>query len=185
LDKRCIKYKDYKKWRHKNPFVFTAIVDDRDELVGFFDVFPLTDEAARGLIDGTLDEHSLTVDAILPQAKNASARKIYIASICLNTKQTAFCRIVAKELLLLKLGEFLINTFPPDGQRFLFAYAHTEAGERLLKNAEFRNTALSSETKQRDPLYELSPDGYAQLVVNFKTLLKGHLGHTRVSSTTT
>lgn len=185
LDKRCIKYKDYKRWRHKNPFVFTAIIDDRDELIGFFDVFPLTDEAARGLIAGTLDEHGLTLDAILPQEQNASAKKIYIASICLNPKQTAFSRIVAKEVLLLKLGEFLTNAFPPDGQRFLFAYAHTEAGERLLRNAEFRNTALSRDTKQRDPLYELSPDGYAQLASNFKALLKGHLGRSQVSSSKT
>jgi hypothetical protein len=172
LDKHCIKYKDYKQWRLKNPSIFTAIVDDRQELVGFFDVFPLTNEAARSLIDGTMDERGLTMEAILPESENISAKSIYIASICLNPKQTAFSRIVAKEVLVLKLGEFLANTFPPDGKRFLFAYAHTESGERLLRNADFRNKALSHENKQNDPLYELPPDDYVSLALNFRLLPK-------------
>jgi hypothetical protein len=173
LDKRCVKYREYKNWRRKNPYIFTALTDSHDGLIGFFDVFPLTDEAAAGLTDGTYDEHSLTAEAILPCEKNSSAKKIYIASIVVNPKQTSFSPIVAKEILLIKLGEFLLSVFPPDGERLLFAFAHTGAGERLLKNANFRNTALGTDNKQHDPLYELSPEGYVQLATTFNSLLRG------------
>jgi hypothetical protein len=167
LDKHCIKYKDYKVWRRKNPTIFTAITDIDNQLLGFFDVLPLTDKAACELMDGKVDEHGLTIEAIFPHAENASAKKIYVASIMTNPRQTAYGDIIAKEVLLLKFCEFMTNTFPPDDERILFAYAHTDAGERLLKNAEFRNTGLSKDSKQGDPLYELTSDGYRKLAKLF------------------
>ncbi len=173
LDKHCISYEDYKKWRRKNPIVFTAITDSDNQLIGFFDVFPLTEEAAQGLISGKLDEHGLNIEAILPYEKNGSAKHIYIASIMVNSQQTVFSQIIAKEVLLLKFAEFISDVFPPNEERVLFAYAHTGYGERLLKNSEFRNTALSRDNKQGDPLYELSPAGYRDLVKSFDSLLAG------------
>lgn len=173
LDKRCIKYRDYKEWRHKNPMLFSAITDSENQLIGFFDVFPLTDEAAAGLISGSLDEHELTIDAILPAEKNHDAQRIYIASIMVAPRQKVFCPIVAKEVLLLKFAEFLTSLYPPNEERSLFAYAHTKSGERLLKNAGFTNTALAKDSKQRDPLYTLSPSGYIELAKNFYPVRAG------------
>jgi len=173
LDKRCIKYRDYKEWRRKNPTVFTAITDNENELIGFFDVFPLTDKAGRGLINGTLDEHELTLDAVVSSDKNDSAHMIYIASIMVNPRQNVFSPIIAKEVLLLKFGEFLTTYFPPTEDRSLFAYAHTASGERLLRNAGFTNTSLSKDNKQCDPLYEMSPSGYNELAKTFYALSTG------------
>ncbi len=173
LDKRCIRYRDYREWRRKNPMVFTAIIDSENQLLGFFDVFPLTDEAARGLIDGNLDEHELTIDGIVSSDKNDSAHMVYIASIMVNPRQNVFSPIVAKEILLLKFAEFLTNSFPPNEERSLFAYAHTPSGERLLRNAGFTNTLLSKDSKQRDPLYEMSPSGYKELAKTFCALSTG------------
>jgi len=173
LDKRCISYEDYREWRRKNPMVFTAITDSDNQLVGLFDIFPLTEEAAHRLISGKLDEHGLNIEAILPREKNSSAKHIYIASIMLNPQQQVLSRIVAKEVILLKFAEFLLVNFAPTEERMLFAYAHTEYGERLLKNSEFRNTALSRDNKQGDPLYELSPVGYKELATIYGDLISG------------
>jgi hypothetical protein len=60
LDKGCIQYKKYKEWRKKNPMIFTAVTDSDGQLIGFFDVFPLTDQAAGDLVGGKLHEHNLT-----------------------------------------------------------------------------------------------------------------------------
>ena len=70
LDKRCIAYEDYKRWRQKNPTIFTAVTDSENQLIGFFDIFPLTDEAARGLLDGEVHERSLGLSGILPYSGN-------------------------------------------------------------------------------------------------------------------
>jgi hypothetical protein len=98
LDKRCISYEDYRKWRRLNPMVFTAITDSENQLVGFFDVFPLTEEAAHHLISGKHGEHELNIKAILPHNENSDAKYIYIASLMLNPQQQVFSRIVAKEI---------------------------------------------------------------------------------------
>jgi hypothetical protein len=135
----------------------------------------LTDEAARGLVEGSIAERDLSIDAILPYDQNGSAKRVYIASIMTNPKQTAFSNIVVKEVLLLKFLEFTISAFPPADDRTLFAYAHTGLGETLLKNAEFRNTALSNDSEQGDPLYELTPDGYRNLARTFHVISKGLL----------
>jgi hypothetical protein len=73
----------------------------------------------------------------------------------------------------LKLAEFLIVNYPPNGERVIFAYAHTKFGDRLLKNTEFRNTALPKDNKQGDPLYELSPIGYRNLAKTYSDLISG------------
>jgi hypothetical protein len=167
LDKHCIKYKDYKLWRKKNRLIFTAITDEENRLIGFFDIFPLTDEAIKGLIDGKCKEIDLDIDAILPYEQNNTAKNIYIASIMVKPKQKSYSSIVAKEVLLLKFAEFLLNSFPPNGERSIFAFAHTIPGEKLLKNARFKNTVLSHDNKQKDPLYELSPIGYSDLLKSY------------------
>ena len=52
LDKHAITYKEYKLWRNLNPLVFTTIVDDENQLIGFFDIFPLKADAGEGVIAG-------------------------------------------------------------------------------------------------------------------------------------
>ena len=147
--------------------IFTAVTDSGNQLIGFFDVFPLTEEAARGLLDGEVHERALSINAILPSASNTSAKFLYIASIMLNPKQTALSPLIAKEVLLLKFAEHMSTVFPPNQERMLFAYAHTDAGERLLRNAGFTNTLLPENAKQGSPLFQLSPEEYSNLASDF------------------
>ena len=65
LDKHAISYDNYKLWRTKNPLIFVPVVTDTKELIGVFDFFPLRREHDEKLIEGTLDEHSLNIDAIV------------------------------------------------------------------------------------------------------------------------
>jgi hypothetical protein len=175
LDKGCIKYEKYKIWRLKNPMIFTAVTDADGHLIGFFDVFPLTDQAAGDLVSGKLHEHNLTIDSILPAVNNEQANKIYIASIMVNPRQTEFSTMVAKDVVVLKLSEFLLTTFPPNETRKLFAFAHTQLGEHLLKNTTFKNTALPKDNKHHRPLYELSPVEYQEMAKDLKGLIKAHI----------
>jgi len=59
LDKRAIRYDEYKKWRKRNHLIFTPIVDQQNKLIGFFDIFPLTLDAGERIVAGTLTERSL------------------------------------------------------------------------------------------------------------------------------
>jgi len=99
LDKWAIKYSAYKKFRKKNPLVFSAIVSDDNELIGFFDVFPLTDGAAHEILSGKVRERDITEGDIVPFAMNRMSRNIYIASVLFNKKQGRFTPKVAKEIV--------------------------------------------------------------------------------------
>jgi hypothetical protein len=163
LDKRCISYGDYRDWRVKNPYIFTAIVDGENTLIGFFDVFPLTDDAAAELVSGKRAEREIKMSDILSASDNARAKALYVASVFANPQHPHLRSLVAKDVLLLKFIEFLIDTFPPTPDRHLLAFAHTREGDRLLRNAGFANVLLPINSRQRDPLYKLAASEYAQL----------------------
>ena len=119
LDKSAIQYGEYKVWRRKNPLIFTPIVTQGNELIGFFDIFPLSIEASTDILSGKLSERTLSVGYLVPSASSASAPHLHIATILTNPRQRAFSRIVAQELLLLKMGEFIEKHYSPIDTRTL------------------------------------------------------------------
>jgi hypothetical protein len=155
LDKRAIRYEQYKNWRRKNPLIFTSIVDDTDQLIGFFDIFPLTPEAGRSTIGGALTERSFTIDHILPLQLVSSTTHVHIATVLVSPKQKSFSPLVARELVLLKMFEFIERHYPPIETRSYTAYAQSKAGEALLRRSGFSVTVLASDNVQHWPLYVL------------------------------
>jgi hypothetical protein len=87
LDKRAITYQEYKAWRKRNPLVFTTIVSSTNDLIGFFDIFPLNASAAEGLLSGTLAERALKADQILCSTESRHAIHLHIATILVNPNQ--------------------------------------------------------------------------------------------------
>jgi hypothetical protein len=167
LDKRAITYKDYKLWRKLNPLVFTAIVDENNQLIGFFDIFPLKSDAGEDIISGTLTERSLKTDHIIAVTDVASATYLHIATILINPRQNAFSPIVAKEVLLLKMREFIERHYAPIDARTYTAFAQTRAGEALLKRCGFSMAVLATENEQHSPLYLLRPTETVTAIFRF------------------
>lgn len=157
LDKHAITYEAYKEWRRKNPLIFTAVVADNGEMIGFFDIFPLTRDAGEGIVTGTLTEHSLSIEHIVPMGETASATHIHIATILVNPKQKTFSATVAKEVLLLSMGRFIERHYAPVEQKSYTAYAQSKAGEALLRRCGFSMAVLPNQNEQNWPLYTLRP----------------------------
>lgn len=168
LDKHAITYQEYRHWRKLNPLVFTAIVDESNQLIGFFDIFPLKSGAGEDIIAGKLTERSLTTDHIVPSAERTSATCLHIATIILNPRQRTFTPLVAKEVLLLKMSEFLERHYSPIETRTYTAFAQSRAGEALLKRCGFSLTLLAKETNQGFPLYVLRPSETARAIFRFE-----------------
>lgn len=157
LDKRCISYHAYKSIRQKNPLVFAAVVSEQNELIGFFDIFPLTDAAAMDLVDGRKWDADIAIDDIAPLSDLRSVRYIYIATILCDEKQKAFSASIGREIVSLKIYEYIMQKFSPLEDRILVAYGHTEEGQRLLERAHFTVRRTAKDTVQRKPLYILEP----------------------------
>jgi hypothetical protein len=157
LDKRAITYEEYRFWRKYDPLIFTSVIDDRGSLIGFFDIFPLTTEAGEMLILGKLSERSLSIDHILPFSSAASATYLHLATILVNPKQCSFSSLVAREVLILRMKEFLDRHYSPASSRTFTAFAQSKAGEAFLKRCDFSMELFPSENEQRLPLYVLRP----------------------------
>jgi hypothetical protein len=141
----AITYEGYKNWRKKNPSIFTTIVDKSNNLIGFFDIFPITHDAGEAIISGKLTERSLSEKHLLPLSANASATHIHIATILLNPRQHSFSPVVAKEVMLLRLKRFLERVYSPIETRTYTAFGQTKSGEALLKRCDFSMTGFSGD----------------------------------------
>jgi hypothetical protein len=168
LDKRAITYQEYKQWRKLNPLVFTTIVDESNQLIGFFDIFPLKSGAGEDIIAGRLTERSLSPDHIVASAECASATHLHVATIILNPRQRTFTPLVAKEVLLLKMSEFLERNYAPMETRTYTAFAQSRAGQALLKRCGFSLTLLAKDTDQGFPLYVLRPSETEKAIFRFE-----------------
>jgi hypothetical protein len=173
LDKGAIRYKDYRLWRQKNPLIFTTVVDDEDQLLGFFDIFPLTAKAGEEVISGQLSERSLTIEHLLPLNSISSATHIHIATIIVNPRQRSFSPLVVRELLLLKMAEFIEDHYFPIETRTFTAYGQSKAGEALLRRSGFSVALLATDNEQRCPLYVLRPGEAETAVLRFERAENG------------
>jgi hypothetical protein len=157
LDKKAIKYTEYQQWRARNTGVFSAFVDEANNLIGFFDIFPLTDDATERILSGQLKENKLAVSDILPEMQTAVSRNIYVASLMINKEQKTFHPKIAKEIMVIKLYNYIGRKYEPLEDKRILAYAHTTFGESLLRRAGFTMIRNARNSVQRRPLYLLEP----------------------------
>jgi hypothetical protein len=143
------------------------VVDDENNLIGFFDIFPLTTEAGTKLVEGALTERSLDANDILPEQLTSSATHIHIATVLLNPRQKTFTPIVAKEVLLLKMKDFIERNYDPVQTRTFTAYAQSKAGEVFLQRCDFSMIVFGRDNEQHLPLYVLRPSEAGTAVMRF------------------
>jgi hypothetical protein len=134
--------------------LFSAITFNRD-LIGFFDIFPLSETAATRILSGRLKENKLRIEDIVAMEGDRQAKNIYIASIMFNKEQTELSAIVAREIMVLKIYEHVIERYAPLSDKRFIAYAHTDAGERLLIRAGFKMVSVARDNVQKRGLYVL------------------------------
>jgi hypothetical protein len=168
LDKHAITYQEYKHWRKLNPLIFTTIVDESNQLIGFFDIFPLKNSAGEAIIAGRLTERSLSTDHLVASAEAMAPNYLHIATIVLNPRQRTFIPVVAKEVLLLKMSQFLERHYAPMETRTYTAFAQSRAGEALLKRCGFSLTLLAKDNDQGFPLYVLRPSETGKAIFRFE-----------------
>jgi hypothetical protein len=154
--KSTISYSDYRNWRGKNRLLFSAVVDEGRNLIGFFDVFPLTEPAGRLLMAGQLAERDISIGDILEESESEASKYIYIASVFCLYRNARLRKAVIDMLV-----NFVQLHYPPMSERRILAFAATPEGLTLLKRSGFILERNSKMTKGRRDLYvrDHSPDG--------------------------
>ena len=120
------------KWREKNPYIFSAIVNEDRDLLGFFDVFPLKEEIGQRVLKGALSENDFTIDDFYNEASKQKSTYIYIATVMSCVVNDHF-----EARLIDHIREFIMSNYPPTEGRVYLAFSATTTGGNLLKRNKF------------------------------------------------
>lgn len=155
LDKRAMKYNKYRLFRNKNPLVFAAVLSVERDLIGFFDIFPLTEEAANNIISGKIKENQISVSDILPIKEKCN--NIYIASVVINKDQKKFSDNLSREIIMIKLYEYIYNNYNCIYDIRFLAFGYTIEGINALKRSGFNIRLSDKHGPQKRPLFVMEP----------------------------
>jgi hypothetical protein len=145
---RVISYAEYKKWRAKNATIFTAVSNDKNELVGFFDIFPLTDAAGAALISGEKAEPDLSIDDVLSGRETPACNYVYIATLAARYRNPLLDVLLTRALV-----SHLNNALPPRPGRQYLIIPYTKVGRNAAIRNGFRCEADRSKTKKKTEVY--------------------------------
>lgn len=165
--RRTIKFNEYRKWREKNPYIFSAIVNDDRDLLGFFDVFPLKDEIGRRVLKGELSENDLTIDDFYSEASKQKSAYIYVATVMSCVVNDHF-----EARLIDHISEFVMSTYPPTEGRIYLAFSATTTGGNLLKRNKFIKAVPKELTPCGRDLWVLNADNIDAALSRVKTTTK-------------
>jgi hypothetical protein len=155
--RRIITFEEYRKWRQKNPMVFSCFVAPGRKLLGLFDVFPLTDAAGVALRKGDIGEQDLTLDDILPDTARNDANYVYVATIY-STYRNRHLRARLEQIA----AELILRTYPPRKGRYYIAIPYTKEGENLVKRNQFVLETNRRINAARNDIYVLDAEGAAR-----------------------
>jgi len=155
--KRIITFEEYRKWRQKNPMVFSCFLAPGRRLLGLFDVFPLTDAAGTALRKGDIGEQDLTLDDILPDSMRKGANYIYVATIY-SSYRSQHLRARLEQVA----AELILKTYPPRKGRYYLAIPYTREGENLVKRNQFVLETNRHINAARNDIYVLDAAGAAK-----------------------
>ena len=162
---RVISYAEYKTWRNKNPTIFTVVANNKNELVGFFDIFPLTEAAGVGLMRGDKSEQDLTIDDLLDGKSTADCNFVYIATLAARYRNPLLDVLLTRSLV-----EHLSNVLPPrPGRRYLIIPYTTEGRNAAVRNG-FRCEATPSITMRSTEVYSLDSADAARAVARLTNI---------------
>lgn len=149
-----IDFRSYKHWRERNQFLCTCLIGSGRQLYGFFDVWPLNNEAGARLRSGDLKEQQITTTDIVRGEEVSRSNFIYIASI-----EACVINDYFEVLLIVELISLIKRCYPPRPNRMYLAFGVTTAGKNLLDRNEFLLTLPKELTTAKHDLWVLNEIG--------------------------
>jgi hypothetical protein len=150
--KNALKLSKVESWYRVNPYVGAVLRSQYGEYLGYFDILPLGEEAAKLLIAGQLTESEILPKHILEPEKMKMAKALYFAGIAAKDAGTEIGKCRASELFL-GLVEYM-KYYYGDAPRQVLALATTDDGERVLKGIMAQVVCAALARKEKYNLYE-------------------------------
>jgi hypothetical protein len=143
-------YEMYRKWRLRNRLIFAAFLNDSGTLLGFVDVFPLSDAAGIALMNGDCSEQDLDIDDILDEGTASECNYVHIASIVCCQRSDIAAATVEQAAL-----SYIYHLYEPRAKRIYTAIPTTADGVRVLERLCFMKWISATVASTRKPVYVL------------------------------
>jgi len=88
LGSEAIPFELYEQWRIKNPQILVCLIAPDNEVLGYFDVFPLKDIFLEDFIEGRLGEDELKPEYILSPDESIFSCQLYLGGIAVKSPNT-------------------------------------------------------------------------------------------------
>lgn len=149
-----ISFDHYELWRNKNKSILVCLITSTQEVVGYFDVLPLTSTFMNNFLSGRMIEKEIRPSDILPRQHASRSRKLYLGGVAVRDPDMFIGRRHAS-ILVWGLLKYIDTYYPPTVHRQLYALAATDEGERLLRRFGFCLKSSALERKDNHNLYML------------------------------
>jgi hypothetical protein len=118
-------------WYDFNPLIVTYACD-KDEVVGYFNVIPITTECGELFDRQAIKEEDLTIDHLLPPAAMKHAQYVYIASLAIKDSKTYRSRQCAAAMIA-AIADNLLNGFDTKQLKRIYANPTTFNGNNIVR----------------------------------------------------
>jgi hypothetical protein len=145
-----------------NPMVMVVITDEKNEMVGFFDVFPVRTPAAEKFLGGVLSEpQMLSKGSIYGPGECVNAKYLYIGTVlAVGANLSKSSKLCLEWSIIGVLYDYLQDRYPPTQGRVYFALASTKLGEKWLGLCGFEAKAVTGREGINESIYLLSSDHF-------------------------
>lgn len=145
----------YEQWRLKNPNVLVCLVDEDENVIGYFDVFPITTEFAEALTGGIATEYQMLHEHIVGPNHIAECKWLYLGGIAVKDPETFLGRRRAAYLVW-GLKMYLRDFYQGPPNRTLIATGASKEGEHLLQRFHFTLRQSKNRRADKQNLYAVS-----------------------------
>jgi len=156
--KHFVSLKQYRSLIEKNNYVLTAIINDKGEMVGYFDIFPLVDSFGELMISGAATELEMGPESEYDKGSGSASQYIYIGAIFNFEHQNAARRHAISYYLQRHIITHIFTLYPPRKGRKYLALASSEQGAQLLKSYKFSHMQDKKDRRDKCDLYLLEYD---------------------------
>lgn len=150
-------------WYHFNPLIVTFACD-KNEVVGYYNIYPITTECGQLFDEQAIKEEDLTTDHLLPAESMHHAQYAYIASIAIKDRQSYRSRQCAAAIIAV-MADNLLNGFDLKNLKRIYANPTTFNGNTMVRKLGLKPVISHNKPLKGNDIYalDITPESIERL----------------------
>lgn len=150
-------------WLGFNPLIVTHACHN-DEVIGFFNIIPLTQECGQLFSEQAIKEEDLAIEHILPPEAMQYAQSAYLAAIAIKDRRSYRSRQCAAALLS-TMADHLLHAYDLNNLKRIYANPTTFDGNHMVRKLGLKPVVSYKKPLKGNDIYamEITPESAGEL----------------------